>query len=337
MSRSEARKKAFIMIAAVLIAIAASNPSLSSQGGTWTTKSPMPTPRGDHAIGVVNGIMYVVGGGVGRDPYFAIVEAYDPRTNRWIRKAPMPTPRSSLAVGVVDGILYAVGGISRHMGGRILDTVEAYDPKTNTWTRKAPMTTPRWGLSIGVVDGILYAIGGSGGIGGEISQPLTTVEAYDPSTNTWTTKAPMPSTRVVMAVGVMNETLYAIGGSCCKPGHGSRTLGTVEAYDAKTNRWTVRDSMPTPRARHVVGVVNQVLYVVGGFSDEGLTKRVEAYDPVTKRWSRKADIPSPRSLHAIGVVDGILYVVGGVTARRGGNPPDDLIVEYTSNLLAFKP
>ena len=67
----------------------------------------MPTPRTEFAIGVVNGILYAVGG----DSAGSVV-AYDPAANSWTTKAPMPTPRGALSVGVVNGILYAVGGFN---------------------------------------------------------------------------------------------------------------------------------------------------------------------------------------------------------------------------------
>ena len=57
---------------------------------------------------------------------------------------------------------------------------EAYCPETNTWSVKAPMPTPRFGLSLAVSGGKIYALGGTTGSG-----PLTTVEVYDPATNTW--------------------------------------------------------------------------------------------------------------------------------------------------------
>jgi hypothetical protein len=71
------------------------------------------------------------------------------------------------------------------------------------------MPTPRQLLNAGVVNGIFYAVGGTqAGF-----SPLNTVEAYDPSTDTWSTKAPMPTARAELGVGVVNGILYAIGGA----------------------------------------------------------------------------------------------------------------------------
>ena len=48
-----------------------------------------------------------------------------------------------------------------------------------TWITNAAMPTARYGLAAGVIGSILYAVGGS-----NITGDLSTVEAYDPSTNT---------------------------------------------------------------------------------------------------------------------------------------------------------
>jgi hypothetical protein len=177
------------------------------------------------AAGVVNGVLYAVGGPGSTGQ---LVEAYDPSTNTWTTKAPMPTARHGLAAGVVNGVLYAVGG-ANFSSGIAVQTVEAYDPSTNTWTTKAPMSTARYGLAAGVVNGVLYAVGGTSDCAPSITCigiTVQTVEAYDPSTNTWTPKAPMPTDRYALAAGVVNGVLYAVGGNSSI----SANLGTNEAF-----------------------------------------------------------------------------------------------------------
>ena len=162
------------------------------------------------------------------------------------------------------------------------------------------MPTPRTGLAAGVVNGILYAVGGNDGV-----SFLGTVEAYDPATNTWTTKASMPTVRTGLATGVVNGILYAVGGN-----DGS-FLATVEAYDPATNTWTTKDSMPTARTGLAAGVVNGILYAVGGNDGMSFLGTVEAYDPATNTWTTKASMPTVRTDLAAEVVNGILYAVGG--------------------------
>src|SRR5258706_11228178 len=104
--------------------------SPASSGGPWTTKAPMPTRRWGLASGVVNGVLYALGGGGSETGIVATVEAYDPASDTWTTKASIPTARARVAVGVVDGVLYAIGGYADPQG--YLATVEAYDPATDT-------------------------------------------------------------------------------------------------------------------------------------------------------------------------------------------------------------
>ena len=272
--------------------------------GVWETKAPMPTGREYIAVGVVNSVLFAVGGN--GNPQLQTVEAYDPATNTWTTKAPMPTPRMGTAAGVLNGILYVVGG--RGSSLESLQTVEAYNPLTNTWTTKAPMPTARQYPAAGVVNGVLYAVGGAVDANGGA---LQTVEAYDPLTNTWTTKAPMPTARWLLAVSVVNGVLYAVGGET------PNVLQTVEAYDPTTDVWTTKATMPTARTALAMDVINSVLFAVGG--SNGLSfNTVEAYDPLTNTWTTKASMPTGRRSLGVGVVNGVLYAVGGLN-DSGGN------------------
>ena len=74
------------------------------------------------------------------------------------------------------------------------------------------MPTARVNFSASAVNGRIYLIGGAPG-GGQWSQGLSTVEEYDPATDTWTPKADMPTDRFRLATSVVNGKIYAIGGS----------------------------------------------------------------------------------------------------------------------------
>ena len=88
----------------------------------------MPTQREAFGIGVVDGVLYAVGGyGCGSSFSVSAVEAYDPVSDTWTTKASMLTPREGLGVGVVGGVLYAVGGENTLLI-TIVGTNEAYQP-----------------------------------------------------------------------------------------------------------------------------------------------------------------------------------------------------------------
>lgn len=298
--------------------------AVAQQSGTWAPEMSMPTPRGNLAVGTVNGILYAVGGYQNGAGALDTVEAYDPTSNTWLSSEqgqlqPMPTPRNGVSVGVVNGILYAVGGDTDGGATGYLSTVEAYDPTTGVWMATAPMSTPRMGVGVGVINNLLYAIGGQ--------YPnlvaLSTAEAYDPVTNAWTSVAPMPTPRYQVGGGVVNGIFYAVGGQ-----DALTVFPVVEAYDPVANHWTTKQPMPHARAGMGVAVVNGILYAIGGYGDCTFPcQLIEAYDPMTDSWSTISPMmPTGRYLLAAGVVKGQIFAVGG--AGSGG---------YLSTVEAFTP
>jgi len=129
-------------------------------------------------------------------------EEYDSVTNTWTTKAPMLTPRSDFGIVVVNNKIYCIGSIiGYNMSGNgkgILSTVnEVYDPSTDTWENKTSMPTMRQRPKAATVNGEIYLIGGFQYPDLPPSQgiiELDTNEVYNPKTDTWTTKTPMPNT-----------------------------------------------------------------------------------------------------------------------------------------------
>ncbi|MFH1716909.1 MAG: kelch repeat-containing protein [Planctomycetota bacterium] len=226
----------------------------------------------------------------------------------WVQKADMPTPRWTQTSAVVNGKIYVIGGLTSQPGEIALSTVEEYDPVTDTWMRKADMPTVRCDMvgSSAVVDDKIYVIGGySGGdsCGG------TTVEEYDPVTDTWTRKADMPTRRWSLATCAMDGKIYAIGGapSSCSP----TGLNIVEQYDPITDTWTRKANIPTGLWGLCTNVVNGKIYTIGGRPGMTAVPNTYEYDPSTDTWTRKADIPVATSQMGSVVLGDKIIVIGG--------------------------
>ncbi|UCG59032.1 MAG: hypothetical protein JSU70_05890, partial [Phycisphaerales bacterium] len=152
----------------------------------------------------------------------------------------------------------------------------------------------------------IYAIGGRAGWAG-----LTTNEEYDPVTNTWATKAPMPTGRLGLTATAAYNKIYAIGGYGGSP---LVRLATNEEYDPAADTWTAKTPMPEPREGHTATVVSHRIYVIGGFrgwgdTDEGIVGTNEEYSPATDTWATKT--PKPGTVvtnHGAAAVDGLVYV-----------------------------
>jgi N-acetylneuraminic acid mutarotase len=91
-------------------------------GGDWVDRSPLPTPRGGVACGIVAGRIIVAGGEGNRSTatgVFAEVEAYDPATSQWTSLAPMVTPRHGMGAAVWNDQLYVPGGATQEGFGAV--------------------------------------------------------------------------------------------------------------------------------------------------------------------------------------------------------------------------
>lgn len=95
---------------------------------------------------------------------------------------------------------------------------------------------------------------------------ISSAEVYDPSTDKWTTLASMPTTRCWFQTEVINGKINAIGGHNVKVGDSKgKSLSSTEVYDPSTDKWTTLASMSTVRRAFQTEVINNKIYVFGGF------------------------------------------------------------------------
>jgi N-acetylneuraminic acid mutarotase len=129
-------------------------------------------------------------------------------------------------------------------------------------------------------------------------------------TITWTTKTPLPQVRSAAGCGVVNDSVYVIGGSS----GGTSLHNTNYVYDPITDSWATKTPMPTPRSQLGCAVVRDKIYAIGGFVGgiQTDTNLVEVYDPVTDSWVTKTPMPTSRYAFAIAVVANKIYVMGGM-------------------------
>ena len=104
---------------------------------------------------------------------------------------------------MVGDRLVVTGGVGAN--GRLLTTTEIFDG--TSWTLGAEMPTPRQLLSAASDGKLVYAVGGTDG-----TADLTTVEAYDPAADTWTTLPALPEARSDLGVAFADGRLVAVGG-----------------------------------------------------------------------------------------------------------------------------
>ena len=116
----------------------------------------MPAARPYAAAGVVNGLLYTVGGSSKDTLNTRTVYAYDPGSNNWATRASLPSGRWAPSAGVINGVLYVAGGTDVNF--KPTTTLFAYTPATNTWMAKAPMLDPGACGAADVIGGKLYVL-----------------------------------------------------------------------------------------------------------------------------------------------------------------------------------
>jgi len=126
--------------------------------------------------------------------------------------------------------------------------------------------------------------------------------------DSWISKADMPTARRCMPAAVHDGKIYIIGGNPEETGG----LKTVEVYDPVTDTWSAKSPMPTARGGLGISVVNGKIYAIGGMrSPSGSFNTVEEYDPATDTWTRKSPMPTRRFQLSTSVVNGKIYAIGG--------------------------
>lgn len=108
-------------------------------------------------------------------------------------------------------------------------------------------------------------------------------------------------------------TGYRFGGT-----NGFQWFNDVWCYDSTTNKWSQFDCIgyiPAPREGHAAALVDDVMYIFGGRTEEGTDLGdLAAFRISSRRWytfQNMGPSPSPRSGHSMTTVGKSIFTVGG--------------------------
>ena len=182
--------------------------------------------------------------------------------------------------------------------------------------------TPAVSAGAAVWNNVIYAFGGQLANGSYTNQ----LRAYNATTDTWATLAPMPEAKAVYGGAAINGKIYAIGGY-----NGVVNSARVDAYDIATNTWQALGTLPTTVSNQAVAVQGEWLWLIGDFTNQSY---LAAYNTRTSQLRTFTSTLPPRRNAAAAFRNGLLYVWGGNTASANSSTLADVWAVNVSTVLA---
>jgi N-acetylneuraminic acid mutarotase len=162
-----------------------------------------------------------------------------------------------------------------------------------------------------VLNGKIYVFGGQN----DTTGVLNSVEEYDPATDVWTSRAPMPTPRYTLAACALEQSIYVLGGQ--------GAFNVMEVYDPVADSWSTRNALPQDCTNCRCATLDSKLYAVLWVSqpEGGVLPTAAEYDPVGDSWiietSYATTTAEGRSGAAATAFDGQLLLLGGSVGSSG--------------------
>ncbi|MGO8911500.1 MAG: Kelch repeat-containing protein [Bradyrhizobium sp.] len=209
-----------------------------------------------------------------------------------------------------------------------ISTASAQDQ--GSWTAVSTMPSGTGDSAVVALDGKIYVIGGStfrphilptSSDMGSGTWASTVNYEYDPKTDIWRERAPLPIGLSHIGAVALDGKLYAFGGFTNLIHANGQNVAL--AYDPATDKWQELAPMSTALGGVSVAVVDGKIHAFGGRPHDPLPVDFhEVYDPATNQWSKKAPMPRARDHFGIAVIDGKIHIVGGRTRGQTDYIPD---------------
>jgi|WetSurMetagenome_2_1015567.scaffolds.fasta_scaffold104996_1 hypothetical protein len=229
---------------------------------TWTAKASMPTPRAFISIIAFQNKIYCIGGQI-NNSNTNVNEVYDPQTDTWETKAPIPTAEAGFQAFLLNGKIYMVGGLNTKY--RLANSTQVYDAINDVWSTEALFPTAN-AAALGIFDGKLFFVESTF----DGTRYVSTTKIYDINSATYSTSEPPPTFFLegleTQTAGTMATKRIYIFDTPYDLSSGGAPADTNQIFDPETGNWTAGADIPTPREQPGVAVVNDLIYVIGGFS-----------------------------------------------------------------------
>lgn len=246
---------------------------------------------------------------------------------KYVFTATMPG-RYSIRARHIDNTPGKVGDdadeVARHYVTLTLDVPASAVPMEVTDISELPTTLTSFGGA--VLGDSVYIYGGTTGTSHEYSSEVQndSLMRMPIAGGQWETIAKGPRLQG-LALVPHGDKLYRIGGFEARNKKGDDqdlwSGDSVASFDPKTNQWAEMPALPEPRSSFDAVVMNDHIYVVGGWGMAG-GGRSTWHETAWKmdlaqdnpRWTAIAKAPFERRALALAAHDGKLFAIGGITS-----------------------
>ncbi|KAF8382442.1 spe-26, partial [Pristionchus pacificus] len=222
----------------------------------------LPAPFVYHAVIVLNGIVYVFGGGDTQEAYSKKMWRFE--NGNWKRCADMNDKRANMGNMVVtyNKKIYVMGG-NQHFVSR-LSSVECYDPLQDTWIQLPDMPHSRADGAACVLGDMIYVSGGLSS-----NKVLSEIDVYLPKEREWRTAGKLPRElsghSMISQDGPSGASLFIFGGYT-----GKERVTSVYKRQMTEGKWTEQPGMITARcSASVMQFHLNSIVVFGGNNGKG--------------------------------------------------------------------
>jgi N-acetylneuraminic acid mutarotase len=236
------------------------------ESNSWRPGPDLPGAETHMAVVSVGNDIVVVGGFAGpfspRPQTTTAVWRYSAATATWTAGPPLPMAGAGFAWGLIGTELHIAGGLDL-TGNVDVDVHYVWNLSGQAeWTSAARFPNPRNHGGGAVAGGLFYAIAGRHRWD-ESAGHVADVNAFNPATGAWTTRAPIPSPR--SEIGASTFTLadgriVVIGGSVA----GVMPSSDVFAYQPSSNIWSALTPLPERRKGAVAFQIGRRIIVTTG-------------------------------------------------------------------------
>ncbi len=174
--------------------------SYAVQTDVWVPRKSMPSAQTGAACGITSANSFVVAGGVGSSVRLNLAHKYQVADDTWTTVHALPGTRGFPSGAAVGEDLWAIGGdTGPPTATAVMSSAHRYNQATDRWTTSRPMPSGRRRAAAVAHGTLIFVLGGQNAAPTPVE--VSTAEAFDTKSETWTTVLAMPTDLGLLAAG----------------------------------------------------------------------------------------------------------------------------------------